>query len=1135
MTDALLKALDPLPYPRRMRELAARARVLSASGELRPVLDELNRGGPYERGIAAVAAAVGGDAEWTAAHLADPDPFVQGHALRVARSLGIPDEIYERVLDDLPRTARRRLLRAVVHDGRTGLAVRLLERVRADWGDAEAAVLLPGCPADTVTRLLPELLYAVRGWSALGRRHPGPLLDAVERQLAELPEPQRPEWWRRYAPGIAATAAARPARVLDLLDRFGPATLPWPLARRLGALAAADPARTARLLLCPETRPMLERGARGVPDGVLFRLARTAPEELVVELGRAMAQDSAGLARLLTALPPGRRTALHTAVTAGRGPGGSAVDAALLDALPRSGVADEARRMAARAAERGEDWHTVLLAESYLPAAEVRDRLLAATRRPAAADRALVWPLLVRNAGRTGAPGPVAVLLDDMAGLRNEQDPVRSAALLALAGIPAGLFTEAMEPALDRIAADAVEARDSSHATRHALSTLAVRLLREHAVTGRRAPDPGDACPSAGRRQGLVSWSLRTLVRISGNTGGADLGRLDRTLRRGQEHDVFEALRPWLEAGAEKSDYGLAFALVRALGRRAAGLPELQDLLWQAIRFGSVTTARTAVRLWLEPDADRGARVEQLLALDPSAGTLPEVQAVLTRTRTDLLDPYLATPPPHGRFLTPGRPWTVHPGPEIRRWVPRQHRAAERALRHAARDGKLPLHGRARAVAALARVPGTGAEALGEWTGCDDVVLAEAALTALGHTDRAPEVLPTLLAHAGDDRARVAVFAAGRASRDVRPSVLAPMLRARLAPGTGKVTSRKEAVRLAVARLPRRAAADLVTEGYAHPGQHPDVRAACVAGAIELLGDARMWRLLADAAAGPAVLRTAVLRVRPMDLPGAHRTGYARLVREVCGTDDEELAAAAHAVVARWIPWEPGICEVLAAATTDLARRRSWRSAAEALAGAAPAASGEAAQALLGALGTLTDSVAMDDAGSDRDRPERQRAVHLVNRLASAAGTRPDAALRPVLAAAGDLLARHRDYVPQAAELLAGAVDPAGDADALHAALDRVALLVTGRPVLAARVALRYATCHGVPQDEAGAATLLEVAGRLAEDGGLAHGLLAVRLVAAGGRHTGWTGPWRTQLRLLRRHPEAEVRDAAYAEVTVRE
>ncbi|SEB93198.1 hypothetical protein SAMN05216483_0725 [Streptomyces sp. 2131.1] len=63
----------------------------------------------------------------------------------------------------------------------------------------------------------------------------------------------------------------------------------------------------------------------------------------------------------------------------------------------------------------------------------------------------------------------------------------------------------------------------------------------------------------------------------------------------------------------------------------------------------------------------------------------------------------------------------------------------------------------------------------------------------------------------------------------------------------------------------------------------------------------------------------------------------------------------------------------------------------------------------------------------------------------------------------------------------------------------------------------------------------LAAAGRLAEDGGLAHGLLAVQLVTVGGRHAGWTGPWRTQLRLLRWHPEAEARDAAYAEVTVRE
>ncbi|WP_405900942.1 hypothetical protein OG242_28885 [Streptomyces sp. NBC_00727] len=180
-------------------------------------------------------------------------------------------------------------------------------------------------------------------------------------------------------------------------------------------------------------------------------------------------------------------------------------------------------------------------------------------------------------------------------------------------------------------------------------------------------------------------------------------------------------------------------------------------------------------------------------------------------------------------------------------------------------------------------------------------------------------------------------------------------------------------------------------------------------------------------------------------------------------------------------------------------------------------------------------AVGGDDAGSDRDRPARRRAVHLVNELAMAAGAFPDATVRSVLTAAGEFLARHRDHVPQAAELLVRAVDPDSGPDALHAALDRLALLHRGRPVLAARTALAYSRNRGVPQGEDEEATMLAVAGRLAEDGGLAHGLLAFQLVAVGGRHTGWSGPWRTQLRLLRRHPEAEVRDAAYAEVTVRE
>jgi hypothetical protein len=53
------------------------------------------------------------------------------------------------------------------------------------------------------------------------------------------------------------------------------------------------------------------------------------------------------------------------------------------------------------------------------------------------------------------------------------------------------------------------------------------------------------------------------------------------------------------------------------------------------------------------------------------------------------------------------------------------------------------------------------------------------------------------------------------------------------------------------------------------------------------------------------VLRTAILRVTPLDLPEPHRERYAGLVREVSSTDDPETATLAFDALARWAPWSP--------------------------------------------------------------------------------------------------------------------------------------------------------------------------------------------------------------------------------------
>ncbi|MFJ7946961.1 hypothetical protein ACIQ6K_25400 [Streptomyces sp. NPDC096354] len=129
-------------------------------------------------------------------------------------------------------------------------------------------------------------------------------------------------------------------------------------------------------------------------------------------------------------------------------------------------------------------------------------------------------------------------------------------------------------------------------------------------------------------------------------------------------------------------------------------------------------------------------------------------------------------------------------------------------------------------------------------------------------------------------------------------------------------------MRLAATRLPAGEAAGALAEAYALPGQHPDVRAACVAFGTGLLGDERVWEVMADAATGGRALRTAVLRVGPAELPEAYRPRYARLVQQACATDDEDLAALAHQALARWVPWAPGACAVLVDALTDLDRRR---------------------------------------------------------------------------------------------------------------------------------------------------------------------------------------------------------------------
>ncbi|MGW0873351.1 hypothetical protein ACWD3Z_23045 [Streptomyces sp. NPDC002740] len=1126
--EQLLSALEPLPFPARLTLTARTARRLADDGTLAPLLSALDGRGPYERRLAALAALVGRDADFLADRLADADPVVAGYARRAARDLPVPDRAVEAAYDDAPAVLRQRLARLLAAGGRTGLAERLVARLRAEWGDTEAARLLPACSTPFVARELPGLAHAVDGWTRLACRHPDPVLDHAEQALAERAGgQQRDDWWRVHATTVAALAPLRPERVLTLLERHGPGSLPPALNNALGPLVSADAERVIRWITSPERRQ--QRHEPIPPPGVLHRLVRAEPASLTA-LGRHWLNRGAHFTALVKALAPGRRPAFVDAVA----DGGTRSDPALsvLGLLPRERRRAEVRRAVAEF-DGTDYWWDDLDTLAHGPIDEARAALLAAIGRSDADDRAAAWPLFVACAAREGSREAITELLTTAGRrLRNERDPVRAEALRALAETHPRLFGSDDGPLLDAIAADALEARDGSAATLTALRTLAVRLLVEHATD---------------EITDLRDWALRTLERITSRVGVPDFGPLHRVLRRGQEHQVFDALRPWLDAGAGRADFRLLLGLAAALGPRARRLPELQERLATALERGDDETFRAAARLWLAAPATRDERVARIVALEPSSVVLPSVQRALTRRRTDLLDILLDAPSPYGRFLVDGARRPLPDLGDSDRWLPRQQRTAVRLAGEAVADDSLPLDERAALVRAAARVPAFGRALALAHKDDTEVVVAEAALGALPWTDRPHDTLPVLLEQAGSDRARVAVYAASRAARFTAPSELAGALGALL---TGerpaKVTSRKEAVRLAATFLPPRRAVSLLAGAFHAPDRHPDVRAAVVRALPPLLGEPEAWHLLDDVARDDALaVHEALLAVTPWELAETHRRAYAAVVVAAYDTSlalTEGFGGGYALLLAMgvWCRCSPELAVRISRTVCDLGERTHWQFAGWVLRDLAvselPHPVGGAApdSVFHGTVAGLLTAMHTTEGGGDalegRDLPALQRLRNLTS-FGHVDGVRPE-----LLEAVAEQLAPEPLLAPERAHLLGQLVDHAVEPTALLERLRDLADALEGTgAAVATHTSGRLRTPSAYHTLPPRAETLLTAADRFARDGGTATGLLAVGLVTGTGGALDWPEEWRSLLRLLRGHRSADVRHQAYRTMTENE
>ncbi|WP_404953340.1 hypothetical protein [Streptomyces sp. 147326] len=1123
--EQLLSSLDSLPHKARLRHTAVTAHALAARGELRPLLTALDRLGPYERRLGALAALAGADTDHLAARLADPDPVVRRYALRGARASAVPDGAVEAAYDDAPAVVRADLARLLRDGSRPALAERLLLRLRAERGDRDAALLLPGCSTEFTARMLPELADAVafEGWSLLARRHPAAVLDQAERDLDSLSPRLRGSWWPHHANGIAAALPAAPARVLDLLERHGPGDLPDPLHDRLADLVDADAERTARWLADPGRQSI--RWERTPNPAVLRRLVAAAPPSLHRLAARWSHRGA--YVTMLRAVPPADRAAFDGAVAAARpGHAPRGVPDGVLALLPEAERHAVAREEVARG--RAERWAAfeVWPALAMLPPAEARPELLDATGSGDADDRAFAWQQVMSNAGYAADPAEVAAVLDLAARrLRNERDPVRRSALEAFAALRAPLLAAALagpvgragRDDLQQLCLDALRARDCSPATRTAVHTLALALLNSSAD------------------EELLGLAVHLLGALTAHTGSlAPAVRLDRALRDGRESVVLDAVRPWLDTAAGRGDHTPLLALVEAFGNRARRVPELQDRLAESLRDCPDGAYPDLAAAWLADPATRAGRVAVLLEREPSAVALGPVLDVLAADRTDLLDRALSDPPPTGRFPAPG---TARALPRFRRadrWLPRQQRAAVRLAETALADPGRSLDDRAALLREAAGVPGHGYELVRRYGGADAPGADPAALAAAAVGDAPDAALRLLLDSAGADDAAALWAVADQVALRARPDALAAVLRELLTRESGvKVTVRKSAARLAARHLPPDDAARLLAGAALDARAHPDLRTAAVALAPALLPAEAAWSLLESAVAdGPENARRAVLR-NPAEVAPEHRSRYGRLITRLLATADDFTTQSVFWTLEEWAAYTPAVTGTLTDMITDLTSPLTWEAGRTLLriAGSEqphPAGGAAPGSALHETVARLLTAMASEDGaseGGDADGPERPARHRMHYLLGSIMVTVPDRLCAPL---ARQLAAEPR-LTDLRVSLLVRAVDRAAPEAGLTAACRELSAAVADRPALAGRSAERlhqrhrHASCT-MQQAEGALGTVRTLSAGTPPDG-----LFAAALAAALGPGLNWPGPWRAAVRALRGHQNAEVREAADA------
>ncbi|MFS0860651.1 HEAT repeat domain-containing protein [Paenibacillus taichungensis] len=963
--EQLLMELDSLGYSDKMKRMALLGSQHAGDADYSMLLlSLLENGTAYEAHLALTGAGVVNDARAVVVALQHPKAGVRGRAARLLPEVVTdPDFSIESEIALMSYHCRRQLLRSIVNTYRQDWAERLLPLVLDRWGAQEASLLLAVCGEETVRSRLSELGYALLNWRLLTKYYPDLVGAYFKNALQHATHREKPGIWWTLSSAIEVLSISRPATVLECALKFGPTDTIHPvLKQQLGILIQASPEDVFELLTREETRVYLLN--HGVPAGVLKKRKWFTTAQWTT-LAALLADQPVHLAKVLDSLAPSCREAMFDAAYKEDERKKRIFPMTLLDVLPhRLRDKEAARMLELRDIRDHRDNKLETTARRLI--VNAREQLEQAVQVSNSDERAAAYAHLVRSTAlsRRGMDETLRFLNR----IKNDQDPVRFVVMAELSNCPAPMFKQEHMDDLTVLVDSVIEARDTSYGTRSATERLAFAILREHAL------EPNSE---------LFKFALRTFGRLTMRDGQFALYSMDwDSIPSSALEALFDEIYAFAVDANKRENTGVVLRMADLFGKSVDRLPKLQLLMEELLQ--AKTVSPQAIHYWLAPYETRDARVRELLDRDPSFISFHDVFMHLHLKRQEWLDPFISGEIIKGKHLSGKTIYVVPAHNGFHRWLPRQQKAFASLLERVALDGKRSFHERASVMRSLASMPDYRSDQLEVLLQDEEVHVVEAALYAYSLWEEPEKALPVLLNNLDGDRARVAMYSIPRCMRRVSPVMLTSLLSDLLNREKLKITVRKEAIRLLGAYKSEKSMELLIRE-YEKPNVHKDVMIAIGHAARQLLDDDRSWTMMRAMASSPQRdIARSLLNQYSGGIPVDSRPRYLDLIIEIAGHADPIVAREAFQAMSLWVNGsEEKVVASASKTILDLEDNARWRSALNTLIVACR--DGKVNGRVISVCTQLaeTETKAEWNAAPERDLPERQRLLALIDELAS--------------------------------------------------------------------------------------------------------------------------------------------------------